>query len=75
VPRSTYYYQPMPDSAENLRLLRALDELYLRLPFADTVGAAVSYAVMFASGWPGFLGPQKTSRPLIFLILVFSPRS
>ena len=33
VPRSTYYYQPRPESAENLRLLRQLDELYLKCPF------------------------------------------
>jgi hypothetical protein len=33
VPRSTYYYQPRPESAENLRLLRRLDELYLDYPF------------------------------------------
>ena len=33
VPRSTYYYQPLPESAENLRLLRELDELYLKWPF------------------------------------------
>ena len=33
LPRSTYYYQPRPESAENLRLLRTLDELYLQLPF------------------------------------------
>jgi len=33
VPRSTYYYQPQPESAENLRLLRRLDELYLDCPF------------------------------------------
>jgi putative transposase len=33
VPRSTYYYQPRPESAENLRLLRRLDELYLDRPF------------------------------------------
>ena len=33
VPRSTYYYQPRPESAENLRLLRRLDELYLERPF------------------------------------------
>jgi putative transposase len=32
VPRSTYFYQPRPESAENQRLLRALDELYLKLP-------------------------------------------
>jgi putative transposase len=33
LPRSTYYYQPRPESAENLRLLRRLDELYLECPF------------------------------------------
>jgi len=33
VPRSTYYYQPRPESAENLRLLRRLDQLYLKRPF------------------------------------------
>src|SRR5260370_3792070 len=33
VPRSTYYYQPLPESAENLRLLRQLDRLYLKCPF------------------------------------------
>lgn len=30
---SSYYYQPRPESAENLRLLRRLDELYLESPF------------------------------------------
>ena len=33
LPRSTYYYQPRPESAENLRMLRQLDELYMRRPF------------------------------------------
>jgi putative transposase len=33
VPRSTYYYQPRPESAENLLLLRRLDQLYLKRPF------------------------------------------
>ena len=33
LPRSTYYYQPRPESALNLRLLRQLDELYLEIPF------------------------------------------
>jgi hypothetical protein len=32
VPRSIYYYQPRPESAENLRLLRQLDQLYLKRP-------------------------------------------
>jgi putative transposase len=45
VPRSTYYYQPMPDSAENLRLLRALDQLYLKLPFFGSRKMAVELGV------------------------------
>ena len=32
MPRSTYYHQPLPESAENLRLLRQLDQLYLKRP-------------------------------------------
>jgi putative transposase len=35
----------MPDSAENLRLLRALDELYLRLPFFGSRKMAVELGV------------------------------
>jgi putative transposase len=34
LPRSSYYYEPMgTESAENLRLMRRIDELYLRRPF------------------------------------------
>ena len=33
VPRSTNYYQPQPESAENLRLLRQLDQLSMKRPF------------------------------------------
>ena len=33
VPRSTWYHQPQPESAENLRLLRRLDRLYMKWPF------------------------------------------
>ena len=45
VPRSTYYYQPRPESAENLRLLRGLDELYLECPFFGSRRMAVSLEV------------------------------
>jgi putative transposase len=45
VPRSTYYHQSRPESAENLRLLRALDELYLRLPFFGSRKMAVQLGV------------------------------
>ncbi len=31
--RSTYYYEPVVKSEENLRLMRRLDELYLQRPF------------------------------------------
>ncbi len=31
--RSSYYYQPVPESAENLHLMRLLDEQYTRTPF------------------------------------------
>jgi putative transposase len=39
--RSTYYYQPRPESAENLRLLRQLDRLYLKCPFFGSRKMAV----------------------------------
>jgi len=41
LPRSTYYYQPRPESAENLRLLRRLDEVYLDYPFYGSRRMAV----------------------------------
>ncbi len=31
--RSTWYYQPIGESAENLAFMRAIDEQYLRTPF------------------------------------------
>ena len=45
VPRSTYYYQPQPESAENLRLMRQLDELYLKCPFFGSRKMAVELGV------------------------------
>jgi putative transposase len=33
LPRSTLYYQPATETGENLRLMRLLDEQYLRTPF------------------------------------------
>ena len=45
VPRSTFYYQPRPESAENLRLLRKLDELYLDYPFFGSRRMAVKLEV------------------------------
>jgi putative transposase len=31
--RSSYYYEPAPESAENLRLMRLIDEQYLQTPY------------------------------------------
>jgi putative transposase len=33
LPRSTFYYQPATESAESLRLMRLIDEHYLKYPF------------------------------------------
>jgi putative transposase len=33
LPRSTFYYQPRPESKCNLELLRRIDQLYLQCPF------------------------------------------
>ena len=41
LPRSTYYYEPQPESAENLALLRQLDELYMKCPFFGSRKMAV----------------------------------
>ena len=45
MPRSTYYYQPRPESAETLLLLRRLDKLYLECPFFGSRRMAVSLGV------------------------------
>jgi len=45
LPRSTYYYQSRPESAENLRLMRRLDELYLEWPFFGSRRMAVTLGV------------------------------
>lgn len=41
LPRSSFYYSPVPESAENLLLLRLLDELYLEHPTLGTRKLAV----------------------------------
>jgi putative transposase len=43
--RSSVYYEPRPESAENLRLLRRLDELYLKRPFYGSRRMAVELGV------------------------------
>jgi len=45
VPRSTFYYQPQPEGADNLRLMRQLDELYLKCPFFGSRKMAVELGI------------------------------
>jgi putative transposase len=45
LPRSTYYYQPRPKSAENLRLMWRLDELYMECPFFGSRRMALTLGV------------------------------
>ena len=33
LPRASYYHQPQPEPAENLRLMRIIDKTYLSYPF------------------------------------------
>lgn len=39
--RSSYYYEPVPESEENLRYMRLIDEQYLRTPFYGSRRMAV----------------------------------
>lgn len=43
--RSSYYYQPQPESPETLALLRQLDELYLERPFFGSRRMAIELGV------------------------------
>ena len=45
LPRSSYYFQPQGESAENLRLMRKLDELYMLRPFFGSRKMAVELGV------------------------------
>jgi putative transposase len=57
VGRSGWYYQPRGESAENLTLMRALDELYTRWPF---YGVRRMTIALQAQGWT--VNPKRTRR-------------
>ena len=48
LPRSTWYYEAASETAENLRLMRLIDEQYLRTPFYGSRRMAVWLA---KQGW------------------------
>jgi putative transposase len=45
LPRSTWYYQPCGETAENLALMRSIDEQYLKTPFYGSRKLAVTLGV------------------------------
>ena len=55
VGRSGWYYPPRGESAENLTLMRALDELYTRWPF---YGVRRMTLALQAQGWA--VNPKRT---------------
>ncbi|MBI5761587.1 MAG: IS3 family transposase [Planctomycetales bacterium] len=76
LPRSSYYYEPAPESAENLRLMRLIDEQYLTTPFfgsrrmADhlereghTVNRKRVQRLMRTMGLEGLFPGRKTTIP------------
>jgi putative transposase len=57
VGRSSWYYQPRGENAENLALMRALDELYTRWPF---YGVRRMTLALQKQGWA--VNPKRTRR-------------
>src|SRR6266540_3007526 len=65
--RSSWYYQPVGESAETLELLRLLDEQYTRTPF---------YGVRRMTAWlqtQGYVVSIKRVRRLLRLLSVEAP--
>jgi putative transposase len=58
LPRSSFYYQPQPVSAEQLRLMRAIDELYLAYPF---YGSRQMTRALRREGY-GVIGRKRVQR-------------
>lgn len=51
--RSSYYYEPVPESEENLQLMRLLDEQYTRTPF---------YGIVKMTAWLRSLGYEVNHK-------------
>lgn len=76
LPRSTLYYQPATETTENLRLMRLLDEQYLKTPFygsrkmvvwlaarGEVVNRKRVQRLMRIMGMEGLAPRRSTSRP------------
>ena len=62
VARSTLYYHPAPADAEDLALMRCLDEIYMARPFYG------SRRMVVALGWEGWAVNRKRVRRLMRLM-------
>ena len=76
LPRSSYYYAPVPECAENLQLMRLIDEQYLATPYYGSrrmaqylvrAGHCVNrkrvQRLMRTMGLEGVFPGRKTSKP------------
>ena len=69
--RSTYYYQPAEETPENLMLMRAIDEMYLRRPYFGSRRMALELGVnrkraqrlMRVMGLEAIYPKPRTTRP------------
>lgn len=71
LPRSSWYYEPRGESAENLSLMRRIDELYLKRPFYGTRKVRLTFGInrkraqrlMRLLGLEAAQPKRSTSRP------------
>jgi putative transposase len=76
--RSSYYYEPAPESADNLRLMRVIDEQYLATPYygsrrmakhlvrcGEQVNRKRVQRLMRIMGLEGLFPGRKTSKPAL----------
>jgi putative transposase len=69
--RSSWYYEPVGESAENLALMREIDRLYIKLPFFGTrkvrkklgINRKRAQRLMWLMGLEAVRPKRSTSRP------------
>lgn len=61
LPRSSWYYEPIPESEENLRLMRLLDEQFTKTPF---------YGSRKMTAWLNSIGERVNKKRIVRLMRV-----
>ena len=70
LPRSSWYYEPQPETEENLGLMRLLDEQYTRTPFYGSrrmVTELLKGSIAAATAPPS---PRNASRRVVVAIQI-----